>query len=382
MRIAFLSGPANGPETYRRWTSDAPQTYFGVDYFKQFLDLAKDAESHVITWHGTERYVEKLGPFTFDNRPQTFGSGIRYHLAQLRWSFGAALSFRRFKPDLLILTGSQGYWWPFAIVNTTYLPSFHCVLWKKFGHVSRLAKALLFLDRIFILSRCKVAVVTARDIGEQVQSISRAEVIYHLPVYNPAQFDSIRAPVWAKPFRVFFAARMEENKGVLDVVQIARNLERDRPGDFVFEFCGDGDSLAQAKAEAPANITFHGFCAQPAMKEIMSRCHAAIVPTKSNFEAGFEMTCSEAILSGRPLVTSAVCPALEYVREATIEVTPDDLAEYQAGLLALATDRALYEVKRAACEPLSAQFFDPLNTWLNAMKKALNRLGFGSRYSA
>ena len=111
------------------------------------------------------------------------------------------------------------------------------------------------------------------------------------------------------------------------------------------------------------------------MKEIMGRCHAAIVPTKSDFTAGFEMTCSEAILSGRPLITSAVCPALEYVKEAAIEVRPDDVQGYQMAIIALASDRELYDRKRAACDPLSTQFFDPLNSWLHAMRLAVKRLG-------
>ena len=65
----------------------------------------------------------------------------------------------------------------------------------------------------------------------------------------------------------------------------------------------------------------------------MSASHACIVPTRTNYEAGFEMTCSEAILAGRPLVTSKVCPALDYLRDASIEATPDDAASYRDAIV-------------------------------------------------
>jgi glycosyltransferase involved in cell wall biosynthesis len=104
----------------------------------------------------------------------------------------------------------------------------------------------------------------------------------------------------------------------------------------------------------------------------MARSHAAIVPTRSDFDAGFEMTCSEAILSGRPLVTSAVCPALHYLREASIEVEPDNVEQYRAAIERLKDDPELFAAKQRACAPLSAQFFDWSESWDAAMRRALS----------
>ena len=61
--------------------------------------------------------------------------------------------------------------------------------------------------------------------------------------------------------------------------------------------------------------------------------HAVIVPTTSRFEEGFNMVCAEAILAGRPVITSAVCPALAYIREAAIEVQPDNIDQYYQAIL-------------------------------------------------
>jgi glycosyltransferase involved in cell wall biosynthesis len=209
-------------------------------------------------------------------------------------------------------------------------------------------------------------------IERQVRSLTDADVVLHLPTWSPEQFAGIPAPVWSSHFRAIFVARIEANKGVFDVLGMARLL----PG-YLFDVCGNGGALEEARRQAPPNVTFHGFCDQAQLRDAMGKAHVAIVPTRADCEAGFEMTCAEAILSGRPLITSAVCPALEYLRPASIEVEPENVAEYAAAIKRLAVDEAFYGRLRSACEPLQAQFFDPENSWLTAARKALNRLGLG-----
>ena len=378
MRIAFLSGPANAPEIYRQWSGAERQVYFGTDYMKQFLQLATDAgaESYVITWFGSVPYVSKLGEFTFDNRPLTTARGLAYYFGQLWWHMRAAASVGRFKPDLLVLTGNQNFWWTLAFTRTKFLPSYHSVVWPKYGKVKLPWKVLLWLNQWLVLRRCKVAVVTAKDIARQLEQLTDAEIIHHLPSYLPHQFEGIAPARWSSPFRVFFILDFEVNKGVYDVLEIARRLEAQRPGEFRFDLCGSGGELERARAIAPTNVVCHGFCDQAKVRELIGLSHVSIVPTRTDYEAGFEMTCAESILSDRPLITSAVCPALEYLRDASIEVEPDNVDQYLEAIVRLKEDRELYERKRAACGPLKAQFFDPENSWLNAMKMALSRLGF------
>ena len=45
------------------------------------------------------------------------------------------------------------------------------------------------------------------------------------------------------------------------------------------------------------------------------------------------MVCAEAILAGRPVITSPVCPALDYVRDAAVEVSPDNIEQYCEAIL-------------------------------------------------
>jgi len=95
------------------------------------------------------------------------------------------------------------------------------------------------------------------------------------------------------------------------------------------------------------------------------------VPTRTGFAEGFNKVVAEGILSCRPVVTSAVCPALPYVRDAVVEVAPDDIMGYSNALLKLCDDRQFYEQKRQSCLGLQEQFYDHSKGWGGALKSIL-----------
>ncbi len=85
------------------------------------------------------------------------------------------------------------------------------------------------------------------------------------------------------------------------------------------------------------------------------------------------MVIAEGILGGRPVVTSSVCPALDYVRDAVVEVPPDDVSAYTLAIRRLVTEPDLYRSKRAACNSLRDQFLDDSQGWGAALKEAIAR---------
>jgi glycogen synthase len=107
------------------------------------------------------------------------------------------------------------------------------------------------------------------------------------------------------------------------------------------------------------------------MRRMFSRSHAIIVPTRTEFAEGFNKVVAESILAGRPVVTSAVCPALPYVRDAVVEVPPDDIMGYSNALLKLCDDRQFYEQKRQSCLGLQEQFYDQSKGWGGTLKSIL-----------
>jgi glycosyltransferase involved in cell wall biosynthesis len=91
------------------------------------------------------------------------------------------------------------------------------------------------------------------------------------------------------------------------------------------------------------------------------------------------MVVVEAMMAGRPVITSRVCPALEYVGDAAIEVQPDDQGAYYEAIVRLKSNRQLYEGLRASCGSMTKRFSDPSQGYGAAVRHVLEALGRGRR---
>jgi len=96
----------------------------------------------------------------------------------------------------------------------------------------------------------------------------------------------------------------------------------------------------------------------------MSDASCLVVPTRSSFVEGFNKVVVEAILAGRPVITSRVCPALLEVEAAAIEVEPDNALHYADAIETLMVDRDLFEQKVEATANLKQKFLDFDHSWL------------------
>jgi len=389
IRIAYLSGPCDAPAVYQEWSKSEQQDYFGTNYMKQFLRVCDelDAEAYVVTNLPGESKQCKMGRFIFDNHPNPSGlSGFKWHLAFVPWFARVIPKIIRFKPTVLVVTANEPYWFllaPLAWFGIPIIPSFHGVLWRKFGRRKLSSRITWQLNRLFIMRHLEAIVVTSNDITRQLSdllgpNISRIRVARHFPSYPISQFASVPSPDLTNrpPFRVFFIGRIETNKGIYDIVEIARRLEAKRKGAFQFDICGEGGQLENLRSVVASlglqnAVLCHGYCSAQKVANLLGASHAFIVPTKSDYEAGFEMVCAEAILANRPLITSAVCPALEDLREACVEVEPDHVEQYCEAILRLNDDPELYSRKKAACAALHEPFYDPKQSWATKVKDVL-----------
>jgi glycosyltransferase involved in cell wall biosynthesis len=99
-----------------------------------------------------------------------------------------------------------------------------------------------------------------------------------------------------------------------------------------------------------------------------------IVPTRSDFVEGFNKVVAEGVLAGRPVIASSVCPALDYVRDAVIKVSADDVEGYRNAIVRLCDDAEFYESTRRHCAAVRSQFFIANNGWGAALRKTLQKL--------
>lgn len=387
LRILYAVGPEDVIEAYKYWTQnrDAP-SQVSVPYSSQFYQVCQslDAECYVIAQSNKRELIRDKG-FTIERRPIPLASatGLMYHLRQVWCGLVLLFDAIRFKADFAIISSGTTHWFVlylFCLLGIKVIPSIHCVLWAKYLPVRLADKLSLKLSRNLFADKFEAMLAVSHDITEQVAQLTNGKhqpVLEFFPSFRRNDFENIPEPSKEiLPFRVLFAGRIEENKGVFDLLSIMKRFANEGIKDIVFDVCGSGSALETLRLEVKQagiedNYICHGHCSKEHMKEIFGLSHVVIVPTKKEFSEGFNRVVCESILSGRPVVTSSVCPALSYVREAVVEVPTDDIKAYGDALLKLYGDQLFYEQKKQACSMLQEQFYDGKKSWESSLKSIL-----------
>ena len=401
LRILYALGPENVIDSYKSWRKgEDTSSQVSITYSGQFYEVCKSlgAKGYVIA-ESNKAEIIKDENFIVERRPVFLAnaSGVFYHLRQLLRGLQLLSVAIRFRANVAFLASGTTYWFVLLLFDWSgikVIPCLHCTLWRKYREQTLGERIILKLSRSLFQSSCHSIHVVSRDIAEQVTKLTeyRNQSIYEFnPTYQRGYFDNIAPPperssqVGTKEkecskelsaFRVLFVGRIEFDKGVFDLLEVARKISKQAIKDIVFDICGDGtalDSLRQAVEQDSLDrfFIFHGYCNKQQMQEIFGKTHILIVPTRSDFIEGFNRAVAESILSGRPVVTSAVCPALSYVRPAAIEVPPDNPEAYTQAILELYSNSRTYEEKRLACLKLQQQFYDASRSWGAALKSSL-----------
>jgi glycosyltransferase involved in cell wall biosynthesis len=389
-RIAYLSGPVDAVEAYYAWRNNWALGYFGDSHVTAYIQLCSELgiQSYIITTSKSKRYRYESGGVSIENVPEPRSkSGISYHVEHILWAFSLLRRIIAFRPQIFVITAGVNYWfifWMLCLFNVKIVTILTCNFWPKYKQPYQLRKSwrvLLYLNTLFMRNCVSAVIGASADVNRQAKVLLQGRSIpvsVFLPLYNRARFAALGRPAYtSKPFRVFFGGRIETNKGVFDLVAVAQRLQRNGFHDVLFDICGDGSKLKELREQVQAlglsdMITCHGFCERPRLVSLLQEAHVVIVPTTTECEEGFNMVCAEAILASRPLITSPVCPALEYVKEAAVEVRPDDVNGYYEALVKLARDQQLYEAKVAACRSAGEQFYDAGTSWKARLREVVD----------
>jgi glycosyltransferase involved in cell wall biosynthesis len=227
----------------------------------------------------------------------------------------------------------------------------------------------------FVWRRCVwLTLAVSPACARQVQSVAgNVPVIVFRPNFPPAAFAEPPAPntFTSTPLRVMFAGRIEENKGVYDILAMAEALPA-----VEFSLCGDGQALPdierQIGARALRNVKTFGKLDRPELLEHYLDAHLVIVPTRSTFTEGFAMVVAEAILMLRPVITSAVVPAAEVLPGAVICVDTDRVQGYIDALKGL--NAASYSRLVDNARALRPFILDDSTSFLAALKSAVGQI--------
>ena len=384
LRILYAAGPGDVIGTYRHWVEghDDP-SQVSITYSAQFYEVCRalNARGYVIS-SNPERKFLRDGQFILEHRPIPLqsSSGFLYHLGQLWYGLWLIASAVRFRSDVAVVANGSTHWFVLSILSwlgVAVIPSLHCTLWRKYLPQRKAEKLTLKLSRNFFARDCAAILTASEDISEQVAQITAGQprpTVPFLSTYRRSEFAGLDKPDQKRsPFRVLFAGRIEPEKGVFDVLEIAKRMKTLGREDIRFDVCGNGSALESLRMNAKlagvdSFFVCHGHCNKSQMREMFNQAHAVIVPTRTDFIEGFNQVLVEGVLAGRPVITSAVCPALSYVRSAVVEVPPDDLTAYGDALLKLCDDRKFYEQKQRSCKGLQEQFYAFSHSWEAKLK--------------
>lgn len=391
-RLLYLAGPGDVLGTYRHWRDgrDDP-SQVAVTYSVLFFEACRklNANAKVISYNRLRgRVADKI--FDVEHRPvpmQTW-RGPFFHIGWYLFSFSVAVSAIRQRSDAVVLMTGTHLWpyWILRLVGCKIILTQHCVIWPKNLGRRGLWKLVHRLDRSFFRSGNDAIISMSYDITEQIEELTGGKhppVTGFRPFYRADEFADIPEPdQHATPFRVLFAGRAEENKGVLDLIDIAERVHRECAKPVLFDIAGDGGAFDEMKRRVAARglekvVLVHGYCEKPKMRQLLKECHAVILPTKAEMIEGFNKVVAEAVIAGRPYITSHLCPAVKYVAESGIEVPPDEIEGYVQAVKTLAEDREQYERYVHASKSEREQFLDPQQNWAAALHRALQSVDLG-----
>ena len=385
-RVVYFSGPVDAIDVYDKWANGVELGYFGTSYLKQYFEICKrhECKGYVITTLPGPHSRTLKGDFLIENLPGWEVTGaFRYHFLNSLWMTKLLIKILLWNPTVVLLTAGQTQWHILSVLklrNITIIPVLHCLMWVRYKPSSAKSRLLTGITSWFFRNCCSAIATASEAATQQVRSVLGqvpVEVATFLPSYRRDQFSALPKPDFnMRPFRVYFAGRIVENKGVFDLVKMARWVESKAPGEFKFDVCGDGPQLEELRSAIDSSgltgvVLCHGYCERAKLTSIMAQSHIFVVPTTKAFEEGFNMVCAEGSLAGRPVVTSDVCPALFYIAAAAVQVEPDNVDDYIQAIWRLANDRDFFEQKCAATKVVAEQFYDDRNSYGECIERLL-----------
>lgn len=310
--------------------------------------------------------------------------GILYHAAQILYGFEILAICFWLRPRYLHITNAPTHWFmlaPLRLVGVKICAHLHNTLWPRgYPPSGRVRRWLLALDAWFFRRIAHVALCCSKEVEHQIVGLTEGKacpIVIFTAQFNRGSFEHASAPPAheQQPFVIVFAGRIERNKGVFDLLEIAERL-RDRP--VVIHICGGGpcqDELVNVRrGKDLRNVIIHGKLSRPELIGVYAQGHVVIVPTRSDFPEGLAMVAAEAVLLNRPFIASSVVPAVEPLKDACIEVPADDVNAYVEAICTLMSDKRRYLRMVESCSLLREQFVDGKNGLTQALECTLDSL--------
>ena len=395
LKILYALGPGDVVGLYRDLLEGRePAFQPGMAFSKQFLDWCDESgvEAHVISSHSRRDRIS-VGRHRVENRPPFswgFCGGLKYHLGIVFYGLAIVAQAVRQRANLVIADGGTTHWMVFslfAVLRTPVIAVMHNTLWPMGVPPKRfIGQFFLSLDGFFFRRIASATVCVSPECERQVRRVAGTPKgpIYQCRAQYREKFLSRVSPVPERPlrpFHVLFLGRIEEAKGVFLILSMAKRLEKELPGQFVWRIVGSGAASGALErqvverelsglVEVPGGLTNE----QKAL-ETFGWAHALVVPTTARFAEGLAMVAVEAILASRPVVVSSVVPAWEILGDAAIVAETDSVASFAQAFRKLALESDYYDRCQRATQAAQSQFYDRSQGLGAMIGRAISDLG-------
>ena len=384
VRIMYASaGGADLVNAHKHWelagdsSLQVSKTFSG-----QIAQFCTDNKIHcLMVSTSCERQQYQNGLFTIKHLPKRTANGWRFHYGELAYALRLLVVSRRFGASYALVDSGVTHFFLlglFRLFNIKLVPILHNAVWPNgFPPRRKVARAILRLNGLFWRYVPHATLVVSPVIKRQIELISlehRGKIFEFRAQFDKTIFDAITSPpnFRSSPFTVMFVGRADYSKGIIDLADIAHLVDKKIPGRVRWIVCGDGPDLHSLRQKISnygnsSLFEIKGHVKPTDLMMLYREVHAVIVPTRSGFAEGLAMTAIEAVLAGRPVITSNVVPALELIRPACVEAITDDCESYAAAVTQLATDESFYDDLRTAKCYLNDEFTDDTAGLRNAL---------------
>lgn len=396
--ILYCEGPGDIVLSYTSWKLGQDfKSETSVTFSEQLFEFCAEEglSLHAISY-GPRAAIVVDADCTVENKPrlQIGLPKIGYALSLLIYAFRLLVLVLRIRPRFVLICPGVVGWLLAPLLGVTgakIVPILHNALWPIGNRPKGSSQALKDLaHRVFWRHFVWQTLTVSAALEAQVRQVAKAghtlPIITFQPSFPRSAFGNVPLPkrFEDRPFKVLYVGRIEENKGALDVVDIASRLLATSPNGFLFDICGDGAALACLRDRVRALgldgwVRVHGQLDRPALLQRYAEAHVVLVPTRTTFTEGFAMVVAEAILCLRPVVSCAVVPATQTFAGAVMLAEPDDIGSYVNVLGQLSTDVRLYQALVAEAGRLRPEILDDRKSFLAGLRalhlQAVDRAG-------
>ena len=383
LRIAYVPGPGDLLSTYDYWSDgvDDPSTPLAT-YAAQLFDLREliGAELSVFGRWGDGIDVRRGAVrFRAETLPVTTGFA-EYVKAKRSYTTRFWSEIRRAAPHVVLIGGDV--YWPLVPslrrrMRTIY--SIHHALWSPRGRRGGL-RGLPEADRLRrIRQGFDAAVGTSQLCADQFSSLTggrwaRAQVpqIRHGAALPPAR-SLTGAPA------ILYVGRIEQNKGVFDLVSAFRSAGFS--DDARLDFYGTGrvlDHLRKMIGDDP-RISAHGHVAGSEVLDLVGGATLLVCPTRTGFAEGLGFVCIEALAQATPCLLTDVVPAADLLGDSAMIIRADDTEAMARALAELhAPPRAALAAMTKAAIARRSILRDRSRSWGSMVGLAIHDVASGA----